>query len=84
MYKNLRIICCIICALIIAAATFIFVYLGMLWGFVSLIFAAVFFGLMMFFKGKQEEEERKQNPPPTQGDFITGKVPTDDKSDKEQ
>lgn len=82
MYKNLRIICCIICALIIAAATFIFVYLGMLWGFVSLIFATVFFGLMTFFKSKQETEERKQNPPPTQGDFITGKVPTDNEGEK--
>jgi len=82
MYKILRIISCIICALIIAAATFIFVYLGMLWGFVSLIFAAIFFGLMTFFKSKQEEEERKQNPPPLQGDFITGKVPTDNESEK--
>ncbi len=82
MFKTLRIICCVICALILAATVFIFVYLGMIWGFVSLAAAAIFFGLMLFFKGKQEQEERKQNPPSPQGDFITGKVPQDNDRDK--
>ena len=77
MFKTLRIICCVICALILAATIFIFIYCGMIWGFVSLLGAALFFGLMMFFKAKQEAEERKKNPPPPVGDFITGRVPAD-------
>lgn len=80
MFKTLRIICCIIAALIIAASVFIFVYAGMIWGFASLMFAAGFFALMMYFKGKQEAEERKQNPPAPKGDFITGKVHTDEEN----
>lgn len=68
--------------MILAATVFIFVYLGMIWGFVSLAAAALFFGLMLFFKGRQEQEERKQNPPPPVGDFITGKIPEDNDKDK--
>lgn len=82
VFKTLRIICCIICALIVLAAFFIFVYLGMLWGFISLLGAAAFFGLMMLFKSLQEKQERKDNPPPPTGDFITGRVPTDENEKK--
>ena len=74
MFKTLRIICCVICALIIAAAVFIFAHLGVLWGIVSLVAAAAFFGLMMLFKSLQEKKERSDNPPPPEGDFITGPV----------
>ena len=82
MFKTLRVICCVICALILAAAIFIFIYCDMIWGFVSLLGAAVFFGLMMLFKAKQEAEERKKNPPPPVGDFITGRVPVENNEDK--
>ena len=64
--------------MIVAASVFIFVYAGLIWGFVSLIIAAAFFGLMYIFKSRQEAEERKKNPPPPVGDFITGKIHTDD------
>ncbi len=77
MFKALRIICCIISALILAACVFIFVYLEMLWGIISLVAAALFFGLTLLFKNLQEREEKK-NTPPTEGDFITGRVKKDD------
>jgi hypothetical protein len=73
MFKKLRIICCIVAALILAACVFIFVYLGMIYGLLSLLVAAVFVGLMFLFKSKQEEQENK-GVPPTHGDFITGSV----------
>ena len=79
MYKILRISCCVIAALIIAAAIFIFVYLGWVWGLVAVAAAAAFGGLTFLFKNLQLKEEYKNNPPPPEGDFITGKV-----SDKEE
>lgn len=82
MFKTLRIVFCVICALTVAASLFIFVYLGMLWGLVSVGAAVIFFLLMMFCKSKQEAEEQKNNPPAPKGDFITGKVPTDEKDKK--
>lgn len=83
MFKTLRIICCIIAALIVAASVFIFVYAGLIWGFVSVLVAAVFFALMIFFKSRQEAEENEKNPPPPVGDFITGKVPADDNDENQ-
>lgn len=77
MYKILRIICCVVCAVILAAVIFIFVYAGWLWGIISLIVAAAFFGLTLLFKNLQEKEELKLNPPPPVGDFITGPVKKD-------
>lgn len=74
MYKTLRIICCVICALILAGCIFVFIYLGMLWGFVTLAVAAAFFGLMLLFKRLQEKEDDAKNPPAPKGDFITGAV----------
>lgn len=59
MYKVLRIICCVICALILAACIFIFVYLGVIWGICSVVAAAAFFALTMLFKGLQEDYEKK-------------------------
>jgi hypothetical protein len=74
MYKTLRIICCIISALTLAACVFIFIYLGFIWGIVSLFVAAAFFGLMLLFKNLQEQQEQKLNPSAPKGDFITGPV----------
>ena len=59
MYKILRIICCIIAALILAACIFIFVYLGVIWGICSVVAAAAFFALTILFKGLQEDYEKK-------------------------
>lgn len=73
MYKVLRIICSVISAAAIAACIFIFVYLGTLWGIVTLAAAVAFFGLTMLFRSLQIKEELKANPPPVKGDFITGR-----------
>ncbi len=62
MYKILRIICCIIAALILAACVFIFVYLGVIWGICSVVAAAAFFALTMLFKSLQEDYEKKNKP----------------------
>lgn len=83
MYKILRIACCIVCAVILAAVIFIFAYLGWAWGFAALLAAAVFFGLTVLFKNLQEREENK-NAPPAHGDFITGAVKKNDKEDDAQ
>ena len=75
MYRIMRITFCCLAVALVAAAVFIFVYLGIVWGIVTVAAAAVCFFIMMFFKKKQEEQEKAQNPPPPVGDFITGKVP---------
>ena len=64
MYKILRIICCIIAALCLAACIFVFVYLGVIWGLCTVVGAAAFFGLTVLFKSLQEDYERKNNPEP--------------------
>ena len=61
MYKILRIICCVICAMLLAACVFIFVYLGIVWGITSVVAAGAFFALTMLFKGLQEDKEKKQS-----------------------
>lgn len=78
VYKILRIICCIASALILAVAVFIFIYLGWQWGLLSLLIAAVLFGLTVFFKSRQQAAEEKENPKPKTGDFITGPVQKND------
>lgn len=61
MYKILRIICCVICALILAACIFIFVYLGPIWGICSVVAAAAFFALTILFKYLQEDYDKKHS-----------------------
>lgn len=73
MYRILRIVCSVISAAAVAACIFIFVYLGAMWGVITLVGAAAFFGLTLLFRSLQIKEEMKDNPPPTKGDFITGK-----------
>ena len=77
MYKIFRIASSIIAALCAAAAVFVFVFLGMAWGFICVAGAIVFFLLTRTFKRLQERQELKDNPPPPEGDVITGRVPTD-------
>lgn len=84
MYKTLRILFCILTVALAAAAIFIFIYAGWLWGIMTIILAFVFGALMVTFKQLQEKEERKKNPPPPQGDFIFGKVEPDNKPDNKE
>ena len=81
MYKIFRIASSIIAALCAAAAVFVFVFLGMAWGFICVAGAIVFFLLTLTFKRLQERQELKDNPPPPEGDFITGRVPSGDATD---
>ena len=84
MYKILRIICCVISALLLAGCVFFFVYLGNVWGFASLIGAGGFFALTVLFKTLQEEKQQKDalngNAAPGQlveqpGEQMTGQTP---------
>lgn len=81
MYKNLRILFCILAVACAAVTVFIFVYFTF-WGFIPLVGACAFAGLMLLFKRKQESEEEKLNPPPPTGDFITGKVKNKENNDE--
>lgn len=69
MYKILRIICCVISAMLLAGCVFFFVYLGNVWGFASVIGAGGFFALTVLFKTLQEEKQQKDalNNPSTPG-----------------
>lgn len=80
MYKILRIVCCVVSAMLLAACVFIFIFCGMAWGIICLLAAACFFGLTLFFKDRQEKREGKDAPAP-HGDFITGKPEADDRRD---
>ena len=71
MFKILRIICCVISALLLAGCVFIFVYLGNVWGIASIVGAGAFFALTILFKSLQEEKQAKealdkQTPPETE------------------
>ena len=81
MYKNLRIIFCILSVACVAATIFIFVYY-LWWGFVPLGGALAFAGLMFLFKGMQERVDKAATPPSPEGDFITGKVENKDSEEK--
>lgn len=84
MYKVLRIIFSVLAALLAAAAIFIFIYAGIVWGIATVILAFVFGALMVTFKGLQEKKERKENPPPPKGDFISGKAENTAEVDKNE
>ena len=72
MYRNLRIVFCLLAVACAAVTVFIFIYFG-LWGLLPLGMGIAFAALMFVCKRAQENDERKLNPPPAQGDFITGK-----------
>ena len=72
MYRVMRIIFCIVAVLLAAAAIFVFVYAGWVWGIIVVLGAAVCGALMVTFKNLQDKQERAENPPPKQGDFING------------
>lgn len=63
MFKVLRIICCIISALCVAACVFTFIFAGTVWGIATLLGAAAFFALTVLFKHFQEDEEKKNAQP---------------------
>lgn len=74
MYKILRILFCVLTVALAAAAVFVFIFAGWLWGALVLVCAFVFGALMVTFKQLQEREEARKNPPPPAGDFITGRA----------
>lgn len=80
MYRNLRVLFCILAVICAAVCIFIFVYFG-LWGLLPLGAGCAFAGLMFLFKNLQEREELKANPPAPVGDFITGKAPATPSAD---
>jgi fatty acid desaturase len=60
IYKNLRIACCILCALILAVAIFIFVYCELIYGLITVLAAFLLFMLTIYFKHKQEDCEKTE------------------------
>ena len=78
MYKTLRIIFSILAAACATVVIFVFVLCDWWWGFIPLGVGLLSAALMFLFKKLQEREELKKNPPPPRGDFITGKVKTDE------
>lgn len=62
MYKILRIICCVVSALCLAACVFVFIYLGIVWGITVVVGAGTFFALTVLFKKLQEDGENKNKP----------------------
>jgi len=81
MYKNLRILFCILAVICATVTVFIFVFFE-LWGLVPLGGGVIFACLMFLCKRAQEAEELKRNPPPPAGDFITGRVPLNAANDE--
>ena len=74
MYLKLRIIFSVLAAICAAAAIFVFVFAGWVWGTVVVALCLIFAALMFICRNKQIAEEQKENPPESKGDFITGKV----------
>jgi len=67
MFKILRIVCCIIAALFVAACPFVFIYAGNVWGMCCLLAAFIFAVLTFLFRTfspvDEEEGSRKSSPP---------------------
>ena len=71
IYLILRIAFSLLAAALLAAAVFVFAYLGWQWGLACLFAAAACAGLMLFFANlhkKLDPDER----PAAKGDFISG------------
>lgn len=78
MYRVLRIVFCLLACVCASAAIFVFVLVDWIWGVVT-IAACVLFAIGMFLcRNAQAREELKKNPPEPVGDFITGRVKTDE------
>lgn len=77
MFKALRIIFSILSAAAAAVTIMIFIFFN-LWGLLPLGLCIAFAVAMFICKSAQEREELKKNPPAPVGDFITGKVASDD------
>ncbi len=76
MFKNLRIIFCILAVAGAAATIFVFVFAGWIWGTVVLAATFIFAALMFICKNKQISEEEPQEDV-KEGDFITGRRKAD-------
>ena len=57
MFKILRIVCCVICALLLAACVFVFIYLGTVWGIAVLVWVfAAFMTVMIVLRCLDEKK----------------------------
>lgn len=77
MYKILRIVFCLLAVAAAAVTVMIFIFFD-LWGLIPLGLCIVFAAAMFICRNAQVSEELKKNPPAPVGDFITGKVASDD------
>ncbi len=82
MFRNLRIIFCVLAVICTAITVFIFAYFG-IWGLIPLFGAIIFAVLMIICKDAQERRDKKNAPPPAHGDFITGRAETTDSDNTE-
>ena len=79
MWKTLRIIFTVVCAVCLAALLPVGAFGDMPWVIGIGIGAAISFGAMLFCKSKQD---KKENPPKQQPDFLAP-APTEDKQNEE-
>lgn len=77
MLKVLRIVFCVLAVAAAAVTVMIFIFFD-LWGLLPLGLCVVFAAAMILCRNAQVREELKKNPPEPVGDFITGKVKSDD------
>ncbi len=68
--KVCRIVCTILCAVCLAAAPIVGIFLGFEWLVAPLFGAGLFFTLMLFFRKKHIEQEARENPTAPTGDFL--------------
>ena len=68
--KVCRIVSTILCALCLAAAPIVGIFLDFEWLVAPLFGAGLFFTLMLFFRKKHMEQEARENPTAPTGDFF--------------
>ena len=70
MYKTLRIIFTVLCALAVLGVSVAGIIGGLVPALITAFGALLLFFAVIFFKKKQEDEERKKNPSAPRGDFF--------------
>ena len=77
MYKVLRVVFCLLAVAAAAVTVMVFIFFD-LWGLLPLGLCILFAVAMFLCRNAQVREELKNNPPEPAGDFITGKVRSDE------
>lgn len=81
MWKTLRILFTVLCALCLAALFLVGTFGDLPWLLVTLLAAAIFFALMLFCKRKQESLKHRDDPPAP--DFMnTDETPAQNDEEK--